>query len=165
MILHLYNSFHWNGSSVNTLYSAAEYHGMRLRLPYYDPKMQEFLAQMPEDWGRGLDLNPVKYPLKHYLANEIDYPLDLQSGPHSYLYDIDEEYLNPPFEWVMHSMKSVYKDCLNNFDIDSLDKNYFNTKYLNNIINDYRDKDNIEKQNFNPLYGLLNFILTEGDVI
>jgi len=161
LILYLYNSFHWNGSSVNTLYSAAEHHGMRLRVPYYDPKLQDFLEQMPENWGRGLDLNHVKYPLKYYLANEIDYPLNLQSGPHSYLYDIDADYLNPPHEWLMYSMNSTYNKAINNFDIDTLDNSYFNTEYFRTIIADYQCND-IKSENFSPLYGLLNFILTES---
>ena len=53
----------------------------------------KFLNEMPESWGRGLELKPTKYPLKWMLENCINYPMELQTGPHSYLYDI-----NPSFD-------------------------------------------------------------------
>lgn len=86
--LHLYNSFHWQGSTVTPLWVTAEAQGLTMQVPFWDGRLQEFLATMPEDWGRGLDLNPTKYPLKWALKNRIDYPIHLQVGPHSYIYDV-----------------------------------------------------------------------------
>lgn len=160
-VIALYNSFHWNGSSVNTLYNAAEEHGLSMRLPFHDNKLQSFLEAMPENWGRGLDFNNTKYPLKHYLKT-IDYPFELQSGPHSYLYDVDESYLNPPMEWVMYSMTKVYKQCLKDFDFDKLDSEYFNVSYLKQISQEYLDNTTVSNENFQSLYGLLNFAITEA---
>lgn len=87
--LHLYNSFHWQCSTVAQLGLTAEACGLRMALPFWDVRLQEFLSAMPENWGRGLDLNPTKYPLKWMLKNVIDYPMHLTSGPHSYLYDVN----------------------------------------------------------------------------
>jgi len=100
--LHLYNSFHWQGSTVATLQTMAEREGLRADLPFWDIRMQDFLASMPEKWGRGLDLNPTKFPLKWMLANRIDYPLDFQTGPHAYLYDVDPNF-NQGVEIFYHS--------------------------------------------------------------
>ena len=47
---------------------------------------------MQEDWGRGLEMKPTKFPLKWALENEIDYPIKFQKGPHSYLYDVDPSF-------------------------------------------------------------------------
>jgi hypothetical protein len=63
-----------------------------MALPFWDRQIQEFLAAMPEDWGRGLDLRPTKYPLKWMLAHRIRYPMHLQVGPHSYVYDVDPSF-------------------------------------------------------------------------
>ena len=87
--LHLYNSFHWQCSTIAPLGLTAEGQGLRIAIPFWDVRLQEFLSAMPENWGRGLDLNPTKYPLKWVLKNVVDYPMHLTSGPHSYLYDVN----------------------------------------------------------------------------
>jgi hypothetical protein len=101
--LHLYNSFHWQGSTVTTIVATAEALGLRLALPFWDARLQDFLAAMPETFGRGLDLNPTKYPLKWALRNRIAYPMHLQVGPHSYLYDVD-----PTFS---HAAETLYRSA------------------------------------------------------
>ena len=98
--LRLYNSFHWQGSTVSTIYATADAHGLRVELPFWDSRLHEFLSAMPESFGRGLDFNPTKYPLKWTLQHRVDYPMHLQTGPHSYLYDVD-----PSFS---HSAELVY---------------------------------------------------------
>jgi hypothetical protein len=101
--LHLYNSFHWQGSTVTTIVATAEALGLRLALPFWDARLQDFLAAMPETFGRGLDLNPTKYPLKWSLRHRIAYPMHLQVGPHSYLYDVD-----PTFS---HAAETLYRSA------------------------------------------------------
>ena len=89
---HLYNSFHWQGATVSSLCFSADKYGFEMNLPFYDSRIHSFLSKMPENWGRGLDLSPPKYPLKWTLQNRLDYPIHLQKGPHSYLYDIDPNF-------------------------------------------------------------------------
>jgi hypothetical protein len=86
--LRLYNSFHWQGSTVTPLWVTADAHDLQMRLPFWDSRIQDFLSVMPENGGRGLDLNPTKYPLKWMLKHRIAYPYHLQVGPHSYTYDV-----------------------------------------------------------------------------
>ena len=72
-------------------------------MPFYDSRLQEFLACMPEDWGRGLDfLIPRSIHLSGCLKNQIDYPMHLQVGPHSYLYDVDHSFSHA-VEFANHS--------------------------------------------------------------
>lgn len=130
--LHLYNSFHWQGSTVTTLALTAAAQGLRAALPFWDAPLQEFLSAMPEAWGRGLDLNPTKYPLKWALTHRIKYPMHLQVGPHSYLYDVDPSFshgaeilygsaLAPCYR--RHLARRAYRDVLSRewFDLDYLD--------------------------------------------
>lgn len=100
--LHLYNSFHWQGGTVSTLGATAEEYGFEMHLPFWDSRLQGFLAAMPESWGRGLEIRPTKYPLKWMLENVVDYPLHFQTGPHSYLYDIHPNF-NHAAEFVFRS--------------------------------------------------------------
>ena len=69
--LDLYNSFHWQGSTVATLNHAVESHGLVCALPFHDTMLIDFLSHMPESWGRGLELKPTKYPLKWMLENKL----------------------------------------------------------------------------------------------
>src|SRR5690606_11507876 len=84
--LYLYNSFHWQGSTVAPLFTVADHFGIQMKLPFWDADLQNLLSFMPEHFGRGLDLNPTKFPLKSFLKNKVEnYPFELQEGPHSYL--------------------------------------------------------------------------------
>jgi hypothetical protein len=53
--LYLYNSFHWQGSTVRSLQIMADYYQLNTDLPFWDSGLQDFLAKMPEDWGRGVN--------------------------------------------------------------------------------------------------------------
>lgn len=136
--LHLYNSFHWQGSTVATLSVSADLVGLDAKLPYWDSALQNFLMQMPEDWGRGLDFNPTKYPLKHFLKNRVKYPYDLQTGPHSYTYDVD-----PTFN---HQAELIYRSAYRGFLHDKLktrpyhailDDAWFDVDYIDGLVDDY----------------------------
>jgi hypothetical protein len=105
--LHLYNSFHWQGSTVSTMAATADAFGLHLVLPFWDARIQDFLSAMPESWGRGLDLNPTKYPLKWMLRHRVDYPMHLQVGPHSYLYDVDHTF--------SHAVEMLYHSAFTRF--------------------------------------------------
>jgi hypothetical protein len=129
--LHLYNSFHWQGSTVSTLEHTADIHGLKCVLPFHDSAVINFLSAMPESWGRGLDFKPTKYPLKWMLHNRVDYPHHLQVGPHSYTYDTD-----PNFSLVgeiVHasSFKPVFEEALRKGSfVEKLDFNFFDHSYI-----------------------------------
>ena len=143
--LHLYNSFHWQGSTVAPLEYTLQEFGMKCMLPFHDKKIIDFLSTMPENFGRGLDLNPVKYPLKWMLKNIIDYPTHLQVGPHSYLYDVI-----PGFSLIGEiindsSFTNLYKEVLSQGGIyNKMDEEYFNMKYIKGIIKDFLNGKEIQ---------------------
>ncbi len=150
--LHLYNSFHWQGATVATLEHTAEDHGLRCVAPFHDSAVIEFLSAMPESWGRGLDLNPTKYPLKWMLRSRIDYPNHLQIGPHSYIYDV-----NPNFSLlgeILHasSFKGIFSEALQaGRFVDWLDSNVFDRSYIDAIIGRYLKGEELHGQEMNDL--------------
>ena len=111
---------------------------IKINLPFRDSRLQEFLCEMPESWGRGLEMKPTKYPLKWVLENEIDYPLHLQVGPHSYLYDV-----NPNFdhaaEWNYRSaFRDQYKKMMEKRSYrDLMSNDVFDLKYFDRIVDNY----------------------------
>jgi len=136
--LHLYNSFHWQGSTVSTLEHTAEAHGLKCAIPFHDSNVIEFLSAMPESWGRGLDLKPTKYPLKWMLKNRIDYPYHLQVGPHSYLYDVNPAFTHGGEILYASSFVDIFKTSLKSKRfINQLDATMFDCDYINSLINHY----------------------------
>jgi asparagine synthetase B (glutamine-hydrolysing) len=150
--LHLYNSFHWQGATVATLDHTAGAHGLRCVSPFHDSALIDFLSAMPEDWGRGLDFNPTKYPLKWMLRNRIDYPNHLQVGPHSYIYDV-----RPDFSLVgelLHasSFTSVFHKTLRTGRfIDWLDANFFDRSYVDTLRVRYLQGEELRGQEMRDL--------------
>jgi hypothetical protein len=150
--LQLYNSFHWQGSTVATLEHTAEAHGLSCVIPFHDRELIEFLSGMPESWGRGLDLKNTKYPLKWMLKNRVDYPIHLQVGPHSYTYDV-----NPNFTLlgeILHasSFKHEFQKALKKGKfVDWLDSDAFNKGYINQIIQRYLNGEELIGSEMNDL--------------
>ena len=115
-ILELYNSFHWQGGTVATFHIAMEAHNLRLAMPFRDYGLLNYLAYMPEHFGRGLELRPTKFPLKWTVENRLDYPMDLQTGPHSYTYDVDPRFTHYG-ELVNHSaLRPIFTEVLGQQD-------------------------------------------------
>lgn len=153
--LHLYNSFHWQGSTVSTLEHTAEYHGMSCVLPFHDSAVIDFLSGMPESWGRGLDLNPTKYPLKWMLHNRIDYPHHLQVGPHSYTYDVDPEFTLVGEILHSSSFKPVFQQSLRQGNFSEwLDGDIFDLGYVRGLMKRYIDGEEFKSNEMNDLVSL-----------
>lgn len=153
--IHLYNSFHWQGGTVSTLAFAANEHGFDINLPYWDSRLHEFLAVMPESWGRGLELKPTKYPQKHMLKTRVDYPQHLQVGPHSYLSDVDRSF-SPVGEFIYDSAFTPYiKKLLKAGKYEQiLSREVFDMEYIGKTINNYLKGIEVTGRERNDLVGL-----------
>ena len=139
-LINLYDSFHWQCATVATHEYTAAYFGFKLYQPYRDKAVLNFLSGMPESWGRGLDFRNTKFPLKWMLKNKIDYPYHLQEGPHAYLYDIDPSFNHCAEIIYGSSFNAVCKDALENGEfVNSLDDQFFNKKYINEIVQEFLD--------------------------
>jgi len=144
--INLYNSFHWQGSTISTMYNFCKENQLTMYLPFWNPILHNFLSKMPESWGRGLETNNVKYPLKESFRRYLRYPPMLEKGHHSYLYDI-KKFSDPILEVIINKKTKNYIERIVNkyHPNDFLDKNYFNTAEIYKIINDYKKNENVEK--------------------
>ena len=156
--LHLYNSFHWQGGTVNTLEHICESFGFKCRLPFLDKSLIDFLSEMPESWGRGLDINNTKYPLKWMLSNRVDYPMHFQEGPHSYLYDVNPTFSHAAEIMYSSSFTKIYKEIFRKKEfMNYMDPDFFDLKYLNKIIDSYLEGEEVSGQALSDLYIIGNF--------
>jgi len=139
--LYLYNSFHWQGGTVRSLQTMADYYQLNTDLPFWSSDLQDFLAKMPEEWGRGLDLNPTKYPLKKMLNDgKIDYPYDYQKGAHSYTYDIDHSFNHSQEIFCYSALVKDFQNSIRKKPYHQiLSKEYFNLDYIDSLVDEYID--------------------------
>ena len=164
--LHLYNSFHWQGSTVISFDKTCEYFDLNGHLPFLDKKIINILSVMPEKFGRGLDFNNTKFLLKEMLKKYVDYPNHLQDeGPHSYLYDI-----NPNFN---HSYEILYKSSFKNIlrkklkkgeFMKNLSKENFDMNYIKKIKINYLKNKKLSGQNLNNILALTLHELIYSDL-
>ena len=161
-LIELYSSFHWNGSSVNTLYTANEEFNNTLILPFYDERLVEYFSKVPEKYGRGLDLHKTKHFLKNFLSRDMDYPLELQEGPHSYLYDVDGRFINPNEGYVYGSLYNFYTELLDERFLKLLNPQYFDVAHLSSIISQYKSGERLNSNDFQLLLGWLHLLSTHS---
>lgn len=136
--LHLYNSFHWQSAQVAQRTIIAEANGLRVVTPFWDSRLQKFLSQMPESWGRGLDFNPTKYPLKWMLKNRVDYPIHLQKGPHSYLSDVNPNFSHSAEILYASSFAPYFRQLLSKRrGCEWLSEDFFDHAYIDSMISSY----------------------------
>lgn len=160
--LHLYNSFHWQASTVTTIALTAQEFGLRMCLPFWDGRLQEFLSAMPESWGRGLDLNPTKYPLKWMLKHRIDYPMHLQRGPHSYLYDVDPTFSHAAEALHRSALTPYFKERLRRRRYQSLlSPEVFDMGYVDGVVDSYLAGDELKGAEMGDL-GTLCWLTATG---
>ena len=159
--LHLYNSLHWQGSTVATIPTSAEHFGRAAAMPFHDARLQAFLGGMPESWGRSLDLRPTKYPLKWMLANRIKYPMDYQTGPHSYLYDVDPTFNHSAEALYGSSMKTYFHEQLRTRPYEAwLSPDVFDLTYVNAMVNRYLEGTEVRGGEMNDLWSLCVLTMT-----
>ena len=136
--LYLYNSFHWQGGTVRSLQTMADYYQLTSDLPFWDSELQDFLAKMPEEWGRGLDLNNTKYPLKKMLMDKLDYPYDYQEGAHSYTYDVDHSFNHAQEVYCFSALVEDFQNSLKEKPYHQiLSKDYFDLEYIDGLVDEY----------------------------
>lgn len=142
----LYNSFHWQASTICTMYNFADENNIDMYLPYWNPKLHEFLSKMPEDWGRGLEMKNIKYPLKESFRRYLKYPKILEEGSHSYMYDV-KKFSDPILEIIINpTTKKYIIDIFNKYHpCDYLDNKFYYRDKIYSIIKNYKNNYKFEK--------------------
>ncbi len=89
-LIWLYEHFHLQGSEKAAVETSLGEVGLRPCWPFCDLRLVRFLESMPEDWGRGLEWRPTKYPLKVYAREKLRIPCEIvESGVHSYIDELE----------------------------------------------------------------------------
>jgi hypothetical protein len=150
LYLYLYNSFHWQGSTVNSLEFSGNYFDLNVTNPFHDVQLIRLLETMPEEYGRGLELKQTKYPIKWMLENKLDYDLSLNGGLHSYLYDEDPSFNHSKEILVNSAFAPIFKSNLTTSTLfKSLDSSVFDLNYINSIVRNYVKENKESCKSFN----------------
>ena len=154
-LLRLYVDFHWQGANIRKVREGWP----NARIPFLDYAVFGFFAQMPENWGRGLEINSTKYPLKQLIRkNHYKFPISVvdSPGPHSYTIT----FADLKHEYIYNSSLSQY--LLGNTDFEKKYREFFSSdcfdldcirKYVADIKGGKIDR--ISSTGFN----LLNFLM------
>lgn len=138
--LKLYPSFHWQSSNVACVEQAGSENGIYNKLPFQDFELISYVTSSPESFGKGLELRPVKYPLKRFLEEKMKFPMEIGLGPHSYIYDTQPDF-NILGEYIFRSNLTPYfKNTIEKHNIyDKIFINYFNKEIFNSYIHKYKN--------------------------
>jgi hypothetical protein len=165
IIIKLYDSFHWQSTPIRCMINGPRFFNINSFAPFRDQNVLQFLSKMPENWGRGLELRPTKYPLKKVLEDKsLNYPFNLQLGPHSYLYDTNPNW-NPKFDLLYFSKaSSIYKDNLRKLEIRKIfDKKFFNIKNLEKLKINYLKNKKETGKNLETIFNLISLSIVIQD--
>ena len=155
LYLYLYNSFHWQGSTVNSLEFSGDHFDLNITNPFHDTELIQMLEKMPEEYGRGLELKQTKYPIKWMLENKLDYDLTLNGGLHSYLYDEDPSFNHSKEILTNSAFASIFKSNIIASDLlKSLDSSIFDINYINHIVKNYIEENLVEDKDISNLYSI-----------
>lgn len=161
-LIYLYHSFHAQGSTVNVPKHAMDFNEHHWRQPFNDYRLIEFLSKAPEKWGRGLELNNTKYPLRWVARNKVNFPYGLlDEGPHSYLYDVIEGFSLAAEITYRSGVTDFFKETLWDKPYRGiLDGGFFDLAYLDKLCSDFLEGKEVKGQDFNNLYSLITFCVT-----
>jgi hypothetical protein len=111
---------------------------------------------MPENWGRGLELRPTKYPLKWMLQNKTNYPMHLQVGPHSYHYDVSPGFSLSKEIVYKSSLCPHFQTALAGYPFEKiLEKHFFNIGYFRKLTDEYLAGVEVSGQKLTDLFNLI----------
>lgn len=139
-MLDCYRHFHFQGYNGKQYSIGVAAHGIRGRQPYFDSRLIEFCSSMPENWGRGLELRRVKYPLKWCLESKLNFPTQmLGGGPHSYVFETDRNALSPTGQILYESaLTPHFQACLKTRQYrDALDDRTFDIPWVDGLVERY----------------------------
>ena len=137
LLTRLYCRYWLKGSNIMRVFYSVGDQGLRPALPYMDVKLIKFLERMPESWGRGLDMNPTKYPLKRFVETRPRFPRDIVARvPHSYLSESDPDIHPLYYDYLCKStLTDYFKDVLTDrSNLAFLEHPMFNLPHLSTVV-------------------------------
>ncbi|MFQ5685285.1 MAG: hypothetical protein ACE5GV_01360 [Candidatus Scalindua sp.] len=161
-LIYLYHSFHAQGSTVNIHKHGMELNNHKWRSPFNDIRLINLLSKASEKWGRGLEFNNTKYPLKWVAKNKIKFPYELlDKGSHAYLWDVIEGFSLTSEIVYRSGVTGFFKDTIEKRTYKNiLDDKYFNINYMDNLVLNYLNGDEASGKDFNNLVSLITLCIT-----
>lgn len=158
-IIYLYQSFHAQSAQVRSMTSAPRVYNIKTATPFRDRDVVKYFEQMPEKFGRGLELKPTKFPLKKMLKN-LNFPREVQIGPHSYLYDTDARW-NAKEDIIYNSPASkVFKDIIKKIDLNKIfDSKFFNVNLIKKFTKDYLNNKRCLNKDLDFMFNLISLLV------
>ncbi len=146
-LLQLYRRFHFHSYQIGVTQVALKPYGHHCSMPFLDSQLLEFMYQMPEDWGRGLELRTTKYPLRFLAENKWNMPLHIlmEKGPHSYIAEGDKRWSYAGGTWNIYCeimfqspFRDYFKSVLQSAPIEQVfDAKYFDLDAIDSAIKKY----------------------------
>ena len=146
-LIWLYQHFHLQGLEKNAVNANFRASGTRPCWPFYDLRLVRFLQMMPENWGRGLEWRPIKYPLKHYAREKLNIPYKIvESGFHSYIDEVEHGHsIDWRSEIINNSVLTpgTWQNIRSGDKLGQLfDQKWFNISVLNDALQTGKSKSN-----------------------
>lgn len=146
-LIQLYRAYHFHSSQIEVKHTPLRKFGANCKIPFLDSSLVKYMYSMPENWGRGLELRPTKYPLRKLAKEKWNMPNQIleESGPHSYISESDKRWNYSGGNWNIYCetiYKSVFTDYFKSvlYEIDI--EKYFNPEFfdivqMKNVIKDF----------------------------
>lgn len=160
-VLDAYKNFHLQGPTMKMIGIAAKRSGFKMAMPFLDINVVDFLEKMPMSWGRGLEWNHTKYPLKAIIAKNKNFPIDIvESGIHSYPNEVDPRLTDETYNFYFNSTVTDYfKEILRARKYkEILDREHFNLKFIDEQVNLFLAGKMEKIADYYSLIRLINFV-------
>jgi hypothetical protein len=154
-LLQIYRSYHFHSPQIAVKHTPLRKYGESRMLPFLDMRMVKFMYSMPESWGRGLEMKPTKYPLKHLAHTKWEIPVDIleSTKAHSYIAEHDKKWSYSGGKWnincevIYNSTLGQYsKEVLNNINLEKyFSSQYFEVDKMQKVVKDFvNGKEDLE---------------------
>lgn len=168
-LLQLYREYHFHSPQIEVKHSPLRSIGNNCKIPFLDSSLIKFMYSMPESWGRGLEIEPTKYPLRYLAHEKWNIPLSIleESSAHSYIAESDKRWNYSGGSWSLAAetiYNSVFGDCyksiLAEINIEKyFSPEYFETDLMQEAVDDYvNGKEDLSNCNLIYKLGVLFFI-------
>ena len=160
-VLNMYKNFHLQGPTMKMIGIAAKHNGFKTAMPFLDVNVVDFLEKMPMSWGRGLEWNHTKYPLKEICAKNKNFPVDIvESGIHSYPSEVDPKLTDETYNFYFNSTVTDYfKEILRTKKYkEILNGEYFDLKFINEQVGLFLAGKMEKVTDYYSLIRLINFV-------
>lgn len=146
-LLQIYRAYHFHSPQIEGKHSPLRKYNSNCKIPFLDSSLVKFMYSMPEDWGRGLEMRPTKYPLRKLAHSKWNIPVHIleEKGPHSYIGELDKKWSYSGGNWNIYAeivynsvFGDYFKQILSEVELEKyFSPEYFNIPKMKKIVNEF----------------------------